>query len=31
MEIIHKIAAVVVEDNKFLMVRKAGKDIRRKA
>lgn len=27
MTVIHKIAAVVVEDNKFLMVRKKGKDI----
>ncbi len=27
MEIIHKIAAVVIEDNKFLMVRKHDKDI----
>ncbi len=27
MEIIHKIAAVVIQDNKFLMVRKKGKDI----
>jgi len=26
-KIIHKIAAIVVEDNKFLMVRKVGKDI----
>ena len=27
MKIIHKIAAVVIQDNKFLMVRKKGKDI----
>ena len=27
MEIIHKIAAVVIEDDKFLLVRKKGKDI----
>ncbi len=27
MKIIHKIAAVVIEDNKFLMVRKKGTDI----
>ena len=27
MTIIHKIAAVVIKDNTFLMVRKAGKDI----
>ncbi len=27
MEIIHKIAAVVIQNNKFLMVRKKGKDI----
>lgn len=27
MSIIHKIAAVVIQDNKFLMVRKKGRDI----
>lgn len=27
MSVIHKIIAIVIEDNKFLMVRKAGKDI----
>ncbi len=27
MKIIHKIAAVVIQDNKFLMVRKHGKDV----
>lgn len=27
MEIIHKIVAVVIEENKFFMVRKVGKDI----
>jgi 8-oxo-dGTP diphosphatase len=27
MKIIHKIAAVVIEDNTFLMVRKVGKDV----
>ncbi len=27
MKIIHKIAAVVINDNKFLMVRKAGKEM----
>ncbi|MFA6094938.1 MAG: NUDIX domain-containing protein [Candidatus Paceibacterota bacterium] len=27
MKIIHKVAAVVIQDNKFLMVRKVGKDI----
>jgi 8-oxo-dGTP diphosphatase len=27
MKVIHKIAAVVISDNKFLMVRKAGKDM----
>jgi len=27
MNVIHKIAAVVIQDNKFLMVRKKGKDI----
>jgi 8-oxo-dGTP diphosphatase len=27
MKIIHKVAAVVIQDNKFLMVRKKGKDI----
>ena len=27
MNVIHKIAAVVIKDNGFLMVRKAGKDI----
>ena len=27
MEIIHKIAGVVIKDNKYLMVRKKGKDI----
>jgi 8-oxo-dGTP diphosphatase len=27
MKVIHKIAAMVIKDNKFLMVRKAGKDI----
>jgi 8-oxo-dGTP diphosphatase len=27
MKVIHKIAAVVIQDNKFLMVRKKGKDV----
>lgn len=27
MRVIHKIIAVVIEDNKFLMVRKVGKDV----
>jgi len=27
MQEIHKIIAIVIEDNKFLMVRKVGKDI----
>lgn len=27
MEVIHKVAAIVIEDNSFLMVRKKGKDV----